>query len=294
MGLFAFEPDPDASLLERLFARAALVPMGTDAAPLPDEDASRAFTRGAVQMAPGGGSAALFGYRPRYDTPASLLPSGFDKGPSLFDQVATASQDGSWGQPAMTLFGALPDAGYAAAAAGGAARALNAPLEMPAITRLSESRPTDFRYSPRTGGIDWGNISPDIARETGGAVEALPLRVHQGEPRRPDGTGGFGFAKVAEREDWARKLGFADNDAYIDHVARNFNTILQQPGQGSIALMVRPGQGAAPDKAISNFMAVRLSRDPFGGDFYRMSTILPGADERYLKSAGKSIIWERK
>jgi len=164
------------------------------------------------------------------------------------------------------------------------------------VNRGFRNSPKDFITAP-SGAVDWGAITPAMELATKGEVRAAPIRVRRGQ-RGPEG---FGYLHVEpDRLEAAKSMGFAGPDDFFSHVATNFNAIVKQPAVAAtrntpgrperIALVVTPGRGVHRNKPAHNYMVVELEKKD---GFYSPTTIIPDAQESYLRSGGKMELWRK-
>ena len=131
------------------------------------------------------------------------------------------------------------------------------------------------------GGIDFGEITPEMGQAM--RRQAAPIRLQQGV-QNADGTG-YGLAHIeANHGAQIRSAGFEDVPAFIAHVARNFNEVLQATKGRQLLVAVTTGR--------RDVMFVQL--EPAGnGDFYRVNSAFP-ASRDYLEKQeikGAKVLW---
>lgn len=147
----------------------------------------------------------------------------------------------------------------------------------------SNNREAAFVSAP-DGSPDFGGISSEAVKASNGVLKPLPIRLSVGNNR-------YGLEHISpSRAETMNAMGFPDAESFVDYVSKNHNMIVQQ-SNGRIGLIVAPGQGKLRSGApANNYMAMELRPE---GDHYSVTTIIPDAADRYLKSGGKLLLWRR-
>lgn len=144
---------------------------------------------------------------------------------------------------------------------------------------FSEQDPQAFVESP-DGGTDFGEITPEMGRAM--RRQAGKIRLQRGV-QNADGTG-HGLAHIeANHGKEIRGAGFPSVEAFVAHVAGNFNEVLQAAA-GQLLVAVTDGR--------RDVMFIQL-QGMDGGDFYRVNTAFP-ATRNYLERQerkGSKVLW---
>jgi GGDEF domain-containing protein/2'-5' RNA ligase len=134
-----------------------------------------------------------------------------------------------------------------------------------------EVGPKKFVAAP-SGSLDYGEITPQISKSIG--VPAGSIRLREGDTH-------YGLKHIEMRHgEGIRKRGYPSVEAFVEHVAKNFDAIYGR-ARGSLDVVLSEGEHGR--------MIVHLEPDA-SGDFYDVKTATPSRDNQYKN---KSPLWER-
>ncbi|MEG2469128.1 MAG: PLxRFG domain-containing protein [Comamonas sp.] len=149
-----------------------------------------------------------------------------------------------------------------------------------AMLSRSVRKPEDFVSSP-DGSLDFGEISPEMGKTM--RRQAGKIRLQQGV-QNEDGTG-WGLEHIeANHGLQIRNAGFASVEAFVGHIARGFNEVLQAAKGGQLLVAVSTGRRDVM------FVQLEVAQE---GDFYRVNTAFPASRNYLEKQEGKGakILW---
>lgn len=149
-----------------------------------------------------------------------------------------------------------------------------------AMLSRSARKPEDFVSSP-DGGLDFGEISVEMGKAM--RRQAGKIRLQQGV-QNEDGTG-WGLEHIeANHGLQIRNAGFASVEAFVGHIARGFNEVLQAAKGGQLLVAVSTGRRDVM------FVQLEVAQE---GDFYRVNTAFPASRNYLEKQEGKGakILW---
>lgn len=152
--------------------------------------------------------------------------------------------------------------------------------EAPVVAGQDERAENTFIESPN-GGLDYGEITPEMAKAM--RRQAGKIRLQQGV-QNADGTG-WGLAHIeANHGEQIRGAGFDSVQAFVQHIAGNFNEVLQATKGRQLLVTVSAGR--------KDVMFVQLEPAETG-DFYRINTAF-AASRDYLEKQerkGAKVLW---
>ena len=128
---------------------------------------------------------------------------------------------------------------------------------------LQESNVRDFIVD-ENGDKNFGEITPEIERATGGTVKAAPIRLQVG-------NGEFGYIHLTLKHlSEMQRKGFDDSISYLKNILQNINKIYSRVDTGNIDrfLLVNDGEKGHS----SNFMPIDLELEKGEDGYYRIVT----------------------
>jgi hypothetical protein len=146
-----------------------------------------------------------------------------------------------------------------------------------AMSPVSQPHKSHEHVPSPSGGIDWGEISKDVEKQSGGAVVAAPIRLFYG--RHHAANKGFGKTHIeAEHSEEFAICGF---DKFVSDAVSYFDTIYDQNGKRTV--LFRSGR--------ARLVAVLELRNDGVNAFY---SIITAYRANPLKQIQGNVVWKNK
>ena len=152
------------------------------------------------------------------------------------------------------------------------------------FARLLTMQETQARYSgefalTKSGSIDFGEISPEIAKAIKRQSGKIRLRIGKQVNGEKDNYGEAHINRES-RKNQLNDIGYADARGAAEDIAMNYDEIYEN----GIGLLLRNSNNATA------YICIEPNYDDSSADFYDIKTISP-SNNRYFKN--KKRLWKR-
>ncbi len=152
------------------------------------------------------------------------------------------------------------------------------------FARLLTMQETQARYSgefalTKSGSVDFGEISPEIAKAIKRQAGKIRLRIGKQVNGEKDNYGEAHINRES-RKNQLNDIGYADARGAAEDIAMNYDEIYEN----GIGLLLRNSNNATA------YICIEPNYDDSSADFYDIKTISP-SNNRYFKN--KKRLWKR-